>query len=519
MIKITKLKISNYRGIKTLEADVPKGAIAKGRNGSGKTSVLNAIGAALAAADIGPDAVRIGEADGEILIDLDHGGIPLKVRRRFGASGSTLKVTNEDGDTKAKPAALLSELLGSAPLDVIDVVLEKDKKKRRELILSALPVRVTVEQLRRWVPALPDTFDVSGHGLEVIERLRQGAYEKRAAANKVAKDAVGVASRAADVARDARKAVPAGAPTNAALAAEEREAAAKVLATLQARREAAEEQRGRMAGLREEAAKLRALAAEDRKVTAPSPATMIEAQEAFDAAERDVRDLEERLAAARNRVGKASERLEHLNGEIERERMAREHATEREARAAKIEAGIAAATTTVPAEQIADAEKALLAATERHVAAVRHEEATIAEDRAKEAKAAADKAQQEADRLDAVVKKLTAEAPAALLAETPGVAAGLELEGDEVRLGGVSLDRLCGAEQMRFAADIAKALNPGVGFLVVDGLERLDPEQLEAFVAAATEGGRQLFGSIVDRGELTLAAIEPAAVDVAAEEE
>ncbi len=115
--------------------------------------------------------------------------------------------------------------------------------------------------------------------------------------------------------------------------------------------------------------------------------------------------------------------------------------------------------------------------------------------------------QAEADRLDAVVKGLTDEAPAAIL-KTSGAPSALDIDGDEVRLGGVSLDHLCGAEQMVFAAQIARALNPNVGFLVVDGLERLDPEQLEAFTAAATADGRQLFGSRVDRGDLALVHLE-----------
>lgn len=506
MIKIQRLKITNYRGIKSIEAtDVPKGAIAKGRNSSGKTSVLNAIGAALAGADIGPDAVRLGERDGEILIDLDVAGQSLQVRRRFGARGSELTVHNQHGDKKAKPATLLADLLGTSPLDVIGVVLEKDKKKRRELVLSALPVSVTVEQLRRWVPKLPDDYDCSGHGLEVIERLRASAYEKRTNANRVAKEAE---RKAAELSREAPPSAP-EVPDVQTLEREAREAerahAAIVERDAYARRAVAngEALREQVRALRTRSEELKTQAEsgpKDEDVTAADE-RVVELGRAYETMKRELEQLGANLERAR------AERRE-LFARRDEQNARRRQAAEATMDADRIEAGLAATTETVSTDEIHAAfrasEKALSRLQEARDAAgaKRRYDAWLT------AKDEAEKARMEAERLDAIVAALTTVAPAALLAETPGVAAGLELDGDEIRLGGVSLDRLCGAEQMVFAADIARALNPGVGFLVVDGLERLDPEQLDAFVAAATSEGRQLFGSIVDRGELVLAAIE-----------
>lgn len=505
MIRLTRLSIRSYRGIKTLDLDVPtstRGAIARGRNGSGKTSVLNAIGAALAASDLGADAVRIGEEDGEILIDLDLAGKALHVRRRFGAAGSTLQVTNDDGDRKAKPATMLAELLGSSPLDVVGVVLEKDKKKRRSLILAALPVRVSVEQLRRYVPQLPDTYDVSGHGLEVIERLRAAAYEKRAVANKAAKEAKDAAGTARHAAANGWQCVPENAEPLDVAQARHAEAV-RTRDKLEATREASERARASTEGLRVTAANARTKAAEERAIaeTRPTDAECEAAVAEYDRLDAEVREIERRRDEAHRLRHDVEERLRLANDATAR-------AERLDADAARIEAGIAQAVEVVDPAQVEAAAAAVLAAREAHEGALARTEAEARELVARAAEDAAKVAKVEADRLDAVVQSLTLEAPAALLAESAGAPAGLELDGDDVRLGGVSLDRLCGAEQMRFAADIAKALNPGVGFLVVDGLERLDPEQLEAFVEAATAGGRQLFGSLVDRGELALAAIE-----------
>lgn len=509
MIRLTRLQLRSYRGIKQLDVDVKgSGVIAKGRNGAGKTTVLRAIGAALASADIGADAVKIGEKEGEILIDLDVAGKAMHVRRRFGSSGSTLAVTNDDGDKKSKPTQVLAELLGSAPLDVVGMVLEQDPKKRRALILHALPVRVTVEQLRRWVPALPDAYNVEGHGLEVIERMRVRAYDQRTEANKAAKEIAATAAHHAALAAEAEAKVPVGAGElePATRACEE---AKEAVGAIAARRAAAERTAQSMSGFRMTAERNREQAQieRDRAKAAPTAEALTNAEQAY-ASARQLLDEAERAADRAREAAAAREselaELQHASRTaVEQLAKAAQHDRD----ADRLEASIAEATEVVSDEDLA-------AAKDRHAVAAAaleaaHAKAQAAAQRtaARGAEAAAKTAQAEADRLDGIVKALTTEAPAAILAETEGVAAGLELDGDEVRLGGVSLDKLCGAERLSFAADIARALNPNVGFLVVDGLERLDPEQLDAFVAAATVDGRQLFGSLVDRGELVLAAI------------
>ncbi len=113
----------------------------------------------------------------------------------------------------------------------------------------------------------------------------------------------------------------------------------------------------------------------------------------------------------------------------------------------------------------------------------------------------------EAAELDTTVKKLANAAPSELLAEAQGIP-GLSIDGDEIMLDGKRLDALSGAEQLRFAVEIARRANAKSRILIVDGLERLDPDQMEAFVAMATADGWQLLGTRVSRGDLVIEAIE-----------
>jgi hypothetical protein len=85
---------------------------------------------------------------------------------------------------------------------------------------------------------------------------------------------------------------------------------------------------------------------------------------------------------------------------------------------------------------------------------------------------------------------------------------GLALDGETVTLDGKSLDALSGSEQMRFCIEVARRANAKSRIIVVDGLERIDPEQYAAFVQQATAGGFQLFGTRVAGGGLELEAVE-----------
>ena len=107
-----------------------------------------------------------------------------------------------------------------------------------------------------------------------------------------------------------------------------------------------------------------------------------------------------------------------------------------------------------------------------------------------------------AHQLDVIVKRLTDEAPRAI-ANADSIP-GLKLDGESVTLDGVGLDTLCGAEQMRLCVEIARRASAKARFLVVDGLERIDEEQFDAFVREATKGGWQLFGSRVTKGGFEL---------------
>jgi hypothetical protein len=511
-VRVHRLTIRNYRGVESLDVAVPEaGAVFKGANSKGKTSIIAAIRAALAARDIGENAIRIGTEKAEILVDLGD----VSVQRAIAASGSTLKIRRTaTGDTVAKPQHFLNELLGTAPLDPADLFLEKDPKKRRSMVLAALPVRVTEDDLRSWIPEdirkgypIP-VPDLGKHGLEVVGEVRKSVYDLRGAANAEAKDLEArctVASGELAAARKARP-VPEATPSQEVAAASER-AAAEALSQAQATAKATAAAHERTSRTREQIAEFRANAVaateEAGRIVVGDVAAM---QQELARLEADVDRLRVALDEAMRIRANGADAIRAAMANAERMERQEKLAAQNKQRADELEAAIAGATeapTPAQVEALWQRQKDASQALDDAKLALTYQAQQGSIDAIR---AAAKVASDRAGRLTDVVDRLTKQVPAELLARSKSID-GLGVDGDSVTLNGVAIDALSGREQLVLAVQIARRLNEKAKILICDGLERLDPEQMEIFVREATAGGFQLIGTRVASGEVCMESI------------
>lgn len=499
MHKITKLKITNYRGVRALEATIgPNGAIIKGRNASGKTSALRAIRAALAAQDISADAITIGEDRAEIVVDVDD----VTVQRVITPKTTSVKASR-GGMQASKPQTFLNELLGNSPLDPLDFYLKKDKE-RRAVVLEALPVKVTREQLRAFAP-VDDSVDVSGHGLEVLERVRSDFYDRRTLANKAADNAKREHERLAGLLGKIPKTDgPSTAIAQAELDAARAEAASLHQKEIDAR--AAEE---RQKTARESIDELRRAAASLRSAASglPNPEREEEKRKACDAKKAEIDAVKKKLAELQKEHATLCDELDDLIAKNESARTMLVNADDKERTANEAEATLNATIEHVTEDDVARVrarvEKATAGVAAAKARAEREQLAQQVAHAGEEARVTA----KAADDLDAIVRRLTKDAPAEI-AKNASAIPGLTLEGEKVFVDGVDIEKRSGAEQMRFAITLAKRLNAKSKILVVDGLERLDPEACDRFIEMATEDEWQLIATRVDRGDVVIEAIE-----------
>lgn len=143
-MSIVKLTSTNFKRIKAVEISPDKDGnlvIISGKNGQGKSSVLDSITAALGGTSTKttPKPIRDGETKAEIVLETED----LVVTRKFTPSGSTLTVKSPDGAVYPKGQAKLDELVGKLSLDPLAFTQLDEKKQLAQLLdLVDLPFNV-----------------------------------------------------------------------------------------------------------------------------------------------------------------------------------------------------------------------------------------------------------------------------------------------------------------------------------------------------------------------------------------
>lgn len=104
----------------------------------------------------------------------------------------------------------------------------------------------------------------------------------------------------------------------------------------------------------------------------------------------------------------------------------------------------------------------------------------------------------EQSKLDGIVKKLTKEVPEDLIKKAKLPVEGLTIEGDDIKINGVSIDNLSSSEQLKFGLQIVRALNGDFKVICVDGIETLDKESFEFFLKEVENDDYQYFVTRVE---------------------
>lgn len=162
MSKIIKLSSQNVKRLSAVEI-TPDGnlVVIGGKNGAGKSSVLDSIFYALGGKDALPSKpVRAGQDGAEIIVDIGD----LIVKRTFTAAGGTnLVVMNKEGAKYPSPQSILDKLVGTLSFDPLDFARKADQQ---------------AETLRQLV----------GLNFSALDAKYEGLYDERTAINREAKN-------------------------------------------------------------------------------------------------------------------------------------------------------------------------------------------------------------------------------------------------------------------------------------------------------------------------------------------
>jgi len=482
--------------------------ILRGRNSSGKSSILEAIKALLAG---GTDAtlLRQGSTEGEVVLLLDE-GIELResLRRRAGEDGqpggveASYRVTHPQLGRLKSPRQYIEKLIRGESYNPV-AFLDAPPAERVRMLLSAVGTKLPPEERARFQAAATllgdegttteNLFDLPA--LQATDQLEAKLFDARTSVNRLAaekqKMLVELCKATADV-HDVDAARAELEAATAAMEAERRDAEKQFNNNELVHRSACEMRTAARDTAQEDsyqAITTGAKAAEEKK-DCEITAMLVRIQDAgriLEGLQQAHSKLRSDRAAIRDvMVGDQQE----VRKEYERA-LTEEHARIKEERDVQREVIRAATGPRIRAALDAEAgaklrlEEAVRASGLLELAEGARKEADEAEARAADLTMAI-------DGVRALREKVLAHCPVR----------GIDVRTDGLHLDGVPFDRASESRRIEAAVDLAIATAGELKMCIVDGLERLDPERLEEFRVRVEAAGLQCICATVDEGAL-----------------
>lgn len=494
-LRVVSVTVKDVLGAEEFAMEPGKVTLLAGENGSGKSTALAAVQAALSGGNLAklahvhadgresePEVVLVIQGPGHEAYEVKRKGDKLRVRERVGESAAFADI--------GKPQAWLSTLFDPDGCNPVKFLLAKDDE-RVKLLLAAVPLKfdraALLADMGIQAAELPPIPAGVLHPLEETAAIRKAVFEKRTGVNR---DQKGKASAAEQTKRNAPAVIPEDHDERRKKLQAERDALGEEIAADRRGAAAAEEQaiaaarhahelaeQEVTASFKQAAAKLRG--DHDREAAA------IRAE-----AERRISDLAGVLETTISGLRESDEATlakadETMNAALDAARKARETAdTARQEKQARLNS--------------MDQQLGVLAreAEGAHKARALHEQAQQFEDESKALLVESERLTAAIDALDAYARRMAEDLPIP----------GLSIEGGDIRVDGVPYSQLNQAQRIAIAVKVAALRSEGrrLKVIFVDGAEALDSKRfailseeiekhgLQAFIARVTDDPMQV---------------------------
>ena len=172
-MKVSKIIIKNLFGITEQELD-SRSVELIGENGTGKTSVIDAIKYALTNKSDRDYIVRNGETEGEIIIETDTG---LSINRKSRTTQTDYKSVKQNGNIVPSPEAFLRDIITPLQLQPMEFM-RMGKKEQNATILNMIDFPWNMETIRGWFGEIPADVNYEQNILAVLNDIQaeSGTY-------------------------------------------------------------------------------------------------------------------------------------------------------------------------------------------------------------------------------------------------------------------------------------------------------------------------------------------------------
>ena len=193
-MRISRIAVKNCKGFSDFACDCGDIVVLSGRNGQGKSSVLDIVCAAFSS-DSARELLKAGCEEGEILVILEDQGETLEVRRKL-RPGSVEQPTIKSSRSGriGAPRAFLKQLVDAVAMDPLRRVMTASPKEQATILLETMPLDLDHGEITAAVKGV----DVEGlaailrnasslPALDAIKAVEDRIYTERTGINRDAK--------------------------------------------------------------------------------------------------------------------------------------------------------------------------------------------------------------------------------------------------------------------------------------------------------------------------------------------
>ena len=463
-MNITKLKIKNLFGIKEYEAGGECVELS-GKNGVGKSSVIDAIKYALTNKSDRKYIVRNGETEGEVLIETDTG---LRINRKARTNQADYKSVKNNGVEVGSPETFLKDIFTELQLNPVEFM-SMTEKQQNAIILDMIEYNWDMNKIKEWFGEIPGWVSYDQNILCVLNDIQSenGEYFQRRT----------------DINRDIRnkkafvEEIGATIPANYNLEKWEKASAGEIYQQIERIRKENEEIRKAKALLDERDSKVRKFEA-DMEIGKAALNTEFGNRKAQ--IDKDMVQLQEQIKALQAEKEGLDERLADKVSVVEQEYKANVAKYDAEVEAYKDYRDKEAADVTELVEQAQEIEKM-----KSHI---------------NEYKRMLN-LQSEIEDLSAKSQELTTKIekartlPGEILADCKIPIAGLTVKDGTPLINGLPISNLSDGEKLDLCIDVAIQNPKGLQIILIDGVERLSTEWKNRLYAKCKEKGLQFIAT------------------------
>ncbi len=172
-MKTSKITIKNLFGIKEKQLD-GKSVEITGTNGSGKSSIIDAIRFALTNTSDRDYIIRNGETEGEILIETDTG---LSIDRKKRTTQADYKSIKENGKDVPKPESFLQQIFTPMQLNPVAFT-QMSRQEQNRIILDLIQFDWDLNWIKEQFGEIPQGVNYDQNILQVLSDIQseKGVY-------------------------------------------------------------------------------------------------------------------------------------------------------------------------------------------------------------------------------------------------------------------------------------------------------------------------------------------------------